>query len=121
MEGLFKILFNALPEALGALIAAGIITLLSYIFVKRLRKASHPTELQHLPLEPAKPEIYSNLPPRTDFIGREKEKVLIIEEKKKILMLLAHLGVYESYQILKKYNNKPDKELFFWAKMALDE
>jgi hypothetical protein len=47
--------------------------------------------------------------------------VLIIEEKKKILMLLAHLGVYESYQILKKYNNKPDKELFFWAKMALDE
>lgn len=44
-----------------------------------------------------------------------------IAEKKKILMLLAHLGVYESYQILKKYNQLPDKELSFWAKMALDE
>jgi len=44
-----------------------------------------------------------------------------IAEKKSILMLLAHLGVYESYQILKKYNLHPDKELIFWAKMALDE
>ncbi|HEX9973064.1 MAG TPA: SEC-C metal-binding domain-containing protein [bacterium] len=44
-----------------------------------------------------------------------------IAEKKRTLMLLAHLGVYESYQILKKYNQHPDKELIFWAKMALDE
>ncbi len=44
-----------------------------------------------------------------------------IAEKKKILMLLAHLGVYESYKILKKYNENPDKVLFLWAKMALDE
>ncbi len=44
-----------------------------------------------------------------------------ISEKKKILMLLAHQGVYESYQILKKYNAGPDPELVFWARMALDE
>jgi preprotein translocase subunit SecA len=44
-----------------------------------------------------------------------------IAEKKKILMLLAHLGVYESYQILKKYHQHPDQGLFFWAQMALDE
>jgi len=44
-----------------------------------------------------------------------------LEQKKKILMLLAHLGVYESYKILKKYNQNPDNELIFWARMALDE
>jgi hypothetical protein len=79
MEGFLKLLLNALPEALGALIATGIITLLSYLFVKRLRKESSPSNLQQLLLQPTKPEIYSNLPPRTDFIGREKEKALVIE------------------------------------------
>ena len=44
-----------------------------------------------------------------------------MEDKKKILMLLAHQGVYESYKILKKYNQNPVAELTFWAKMALDE
>jgi len=44
-----------------------------------------------------------------------------INEKKKILMLLAHLGVYESYRILKRYQENPDPELQFWAKMAFDE
>jgi len=44
-----------------------------------------------------------------------------IADKKKILMLLAHQGVYESYKILKEYNQNPDAELTFWAKMALDE
>ena len=44
-----------------------------------------------------------------------------INEKKKILMLLAHLGVYESYRILKRYQENPNPELRFWAKMAFDE
>jgi uncharacterized protein YecA (UPF0149 family) len=44
-----------------------------------------------------------------------------IEEKKKILMLLAHLGVYESYRILKRYQENPNPELRFWAIMAFDE
>ncbi len=36
-------------------------------------------------------------------------------------MLLAHLGVYESYRILKRYQENPSPELRFWAKMAFDE
>jgi len=74
MERLFEILLNALPEAIGGLIAAGIIALLSYLFVKRLRKESPQEKApQELLPEPALPEIYSNLPSRTEFIGRKKE------------------------------------------------
>ncbi|MDZ7333283.1 MAG: hypothetical protein ONB31_15015 [candidate division KSB1 bacterium] len=74
MQRLIEILLNALPEAIGALIAAGIITLLSYLFVKRLRKPTLPdNSLPQAPPEPPKPEIYSNLPSRTEFIGRKKE------------------------------------------------
>ena len=56
----------------------------------------------------------------------EKGKKLLdsrtsIKEKKKILMLLAHQGVYESYRILKTYHQNPDPELALWANMALDE
>jgi len=80
MAGIVKILLNALPEALGALIATGIIALLSYLFVKKLKRGSLDANIpEALPLEPPKPEIYSNLPPRTEFIGREKEKVLVTE------------------------------------------
>lgn len=74
MEGIFEILLNALPEAIGGLIAAGIIALLSYLFVKRLRKESLQEKApQELLNEPPVPEIYSNLPSRTEFIGRKKE------------------------------------------------
>ena len=56
----------------------------------------------------------------------EKGKKLLnpetsISEKKKILMLLAHLGVYESLQFLKEYHRNPDPGLRVWANMALDE
>lgn len=44
-----------------------------------------------------------------------------LTEKKEILLLLAHLGVYESYKILKQYQQHPDPELYFWSKMAIDE
>jgi hypothetical protein len=44
-----------------------------------------------------------------------------IRQKKKILILLAHLGVYESYQILKRYRTNPNPELKVWADMAFDE
>lgn len=74
MQRLIEILFNALPEAIGGLIAAGIITLLSYLFVKRLRKVTPQEKApQELLPEPPLPEIYSNLPSRTEFIGRKKE------------------------------------------------
>ena len=80
MEEFLKILLNALPEALGALIATGIIALLSYLFVKRLKKeTAKPIKLKELASEPPKPEICSNLPQRTEFIGKEREKRLIIE------------------------------------------
>jgi hypothetical protein len=44
-----------------------------------------------------------------------------IRDKKRILMLLAHLGVYESFQILKQYRSDPDPELKVWADMAFEE
>jgi uncharacterized protein YecA (UPF0149 family) len=44
-----------------------------------------------------------------------------VKKKKKILMLLAHLGVYESFQILKQYRTDPDPDLKVWADMAFDE
>jgi hypothetical protein len=44
-----------------------------------------------------------------------------IRKKKKVLMLLAHLGVYESFQILKQYRADPDPDLKVWADMAFDE
>jgi LuxR family glucitol operon transcriptional activator len=74
MQSIIEILLNAVPEAIGGLIAAGIIALLSYLFVKRLRKAT-PSESppQQLLTEPARSEIYSNLPSRIEFIGRKKE------------------------------------------------
>lgn len=75
-------------------------------------------------------ESHHLLPP--DYLDTSEETIaeegaklfdlnITIVEKKRILMLLAHLGVYESYQILKKYNQNPDQELNFWARLALDE
>lgn len=70
------------------------------------------------------------LPPNyQDISGEEIEQqgarlfelTTTLAEKRKILMLLAHLGVYESYQILKKYAKNPDPDLKVWARMALDE
>jgi len=75
MQKIIELLLNALPEAIGGLIAAGIITLLSYLFVKRLRKATSPeNEPQQLLTEPALPEIYSNLPSLEQNSLVEKKK-----------------------------------------------
>ncbi len=78
MAELIKILINALPEAIGGLIAAGVLTLLSYLFVKKFKKPLPQSE-HPIPIitEPPKPEIPSNLPPRSAFVGREKEKQLV--------------------------------------------
>ncbi len=74
-------------------------------------------EHRHLP---------KNFMDTTEAEIEEKGKKLLdsrtpIKEKKKILMLLAHQGVYESYRILKMYHQNPDPELSLWAGMALDE
>lgn len=80
MEGILEILLNALPEAIGGLIAAGIIAMLSYFFVKRLKKETA-QKITHVEVQTisSKPEICFNLPPRSNFIGREKEKLLVIQ------------------------------------------
>ncbi|MCI0514791.1 hypothetical protein L0128_16365, partial [candidate division KSB1 bacterium] len=72
MEKIIELLLNALPEAIGALLATGIIALLSFLFVKRFRKTPSPPPLE-LPTPPPAPEIYANLPSRTEFIGRKNE------------------------------------------------
>ncbi|MFQ6014143.1 MAG: NB-ARC domain-containing protein [Anaerolineae bacterium] len=78
MDALLEILRNALPEALGGLIAAAILAVLGYLYM-RLRK--QPTSLpEQQPLEPPpQPTIPSNLPPRKEFIGREKERARVRE------------------------------------------
>ena len=69
------------------------------------------------------PKNYEDTP--VEEIAEKGEKLLdsstSIEEKKSIIMLLAHLGVYESYKYLKAYHKNPDPELQVWADMALDE
>lgn len=80
MEGILEILRDALPEAIGGLVAAATIGLLSYLFVKWIKK-EHPQtiETHNTAPEPPAPEICANLPPRSMFIGREKEKARVRE------------------------------------------
>ncbi|MBD3337477.1 MAG: hypothetical protein GF353_00120 [Candidatus Lokiarchaeota archaeon] len=74
MQGILEVLLSALPEAIGGLIAAGIVALLSYLFVKRLRKEPVAVnENNEITAQPPAPQIFSNLPPGTEFIGRKKE------------------------------------------------
>lgn len=44
-----------------------------------------------------------------------------LEEKKDIILTLAHQGSLEALKVLEKYAEKPDDELMTWARMALDE
>ena len=44
-----------------------------------------------------------------------------LEEKKKALGILAHVGNLNAYNFLKKYAEQPDKELETWATLALGE
>ena len=46
---------------------------------------------------------------------------ITIEDKRKLLHILAHLGTIESYKVLEKYCKNPDKELKEWASLALQE
>jgi len=44
-----------------------------------------------------------------------------LDEKKKALGVLAHVGNLKAYDYLKKYDAQPDEELEIWAKLALGE
>jgi len=94
VEGILEIFLNALPEAIGGLIAAGIIALLSYLFVKRIRRESPQEKASQelLPEAPA-PEIYSNLPSRTEFIGRKKEMERVKEALNSRYFLIGIDGI----------------------------
>ncbi|MBC8181785.1 SEC-C domain-containing protein [candidate division KSB1 bacterium] len=69
------------------------------------------------------PKNYKETP--VEVIEEKGKKLLdrstTIAEKKEIIMLLAHLGVYESYKYVKAYKENPDPELEIWANMAFDE
>jgi len=69
------------------------------------------------------PQDYEDTP--VEVIEEKGKKLLSrstsIEEKREIIMLLAHLGVYESYKYVKAYTDNPDPELMVWANMAYDE
>ena len=45
----------------------------------------------------------------------------ILDEKKKALGILAHVGNLNAYEYLKKYAGQPDKEMETWAALALGE
>jgi len=77
---MIDVLLNALPEIVGGLIVAGLIALVGY-FLSKLRRSVEPspTDIENLSFTSTKLEIPSNLPARTDFIGREKEKARVIE------------------------------------------
>jgi hypothetical protein len=44
-----------------------------------------------------------------------------LDEKKQLLHQLAHIGTSESYDILKRYNEKVDSELKGWSALVLNE
>ncbi len=44
-----------------------------------------------------------------------------LEEKRRILFLLAHIGSQEAYAVLQRYLEEPDAELEAWAVLALQE
>lgn len=49
------------------------------------------------------------------------EKKTTIEEKRKTLFKLAHIGMLESITAIEDYLKNPDDELENWAKMCFDE
>jgi len=44
-----------------------------------------------------------------------------LNEKKKLLYLLAHNGSLKAYQVLQKYRKKPDSKLMVWAELCFQE
>lgn len=53
--------------------------------------------------------------------GKIFQKEYPIEEKKKLIFILAHIGTIDCHKALKKYLKNPDIELKKWAEIAFDE
>ncbi|MBN2056299.1 hypothetical protein JW905_15360 [bacterium] len=68
------------------------------------------------------PEAPCSLPlPFIQTQGKRLRETASIEEKKGILLLLAHHGSPESLGILEEYAESPDEGLHYWARLALEE
>ncbi len=94
-------------------------------------------ELNHLdiierPIDLSVQKEYQVLSDSIDFENANYEEILTeadklfvpgtaIEEKKRILLLLAHLGTMESAKILEKYSKTSEGTLNDWAILALKE
>lgn len=62
--------------------------------------------------------------PEPALFGESKKlflKKTSLDEKKKLLYLLAHNGSAKAYKLLQKYRGKPDKQLKAWAELCLQE
>jgi hypothetical protein len=84
------------------------------------------------PIDLSTQEEYFSLSETIDFDNVDYKEVLTgsdklfskdtpIESKKKILILLAHLGTPESCRILEKYLKSPETNLRDWALLSLKE
>jgi tetratricopeptide (TPR) repeat protein len=84
---IWQLILNALPEAIGGLIAVLVVAVAGYLFRRFTRQptstpAETKAEVPAVTVELTKlstPEIPQNLPPRGEFIGREREKAEVRE------------------------------------------
>jgi len=91
---ILEIIRDALPEAIGGLIVAAIVALIGYLYTRWRKSVTKPVRSQASPPPPSKPpvpEIPHNLPPRGEFIGREKE----MEQVRQALASRSYLVVIE--------------------------
>ncbi|MBU3964911.1 SEC-C domain-containing protein [Patescibacteria group bacterium] len=49
------------------------------------------------------------------------DKKASLEDKKKALIILAHIGKPDIFRVLEKYEKNPDQELKIWINMAIQE
>lgn len=78
MDSIIKILLDALPEIIAGIILA-LLSYLGYQFLKLFKRKKSKSEKIEKEIKLKLPELEfpSNLPPRTDFIGRQEEKNVI--------------------------------------------
>lgn len=73
----------------------------------------------HKKLPQNDPEIIKKEVERSKIILFDKEAS--IEDKKRALIILAHIGRSEIFRVLEKYGENPDPELRIWVNMAIQE
>lgn len=95
-------------------------------------KSRHYTPKMDISIKPQEHLEYINFHKKVDFKKYKHDeliemscglfgKSINLEEKRKILFYLGHLGTVESYRILEKYLKNPDKKLKSWTALCLEE